>query len=171
MFAQLQSLWRDEAGFIISAEMVIILTITVLGMVTGLVCLQHAILGEFADLSLAFQSLNQSYATPSYRGCWKWMGFTSWYAGSSFIDVFDGCLVGTGGTSTYQHYDSVGCEASGTGCVTSPTTGTVTTDHGATTVSPAVPSTAPVVPCPQGTTVPAAPPLGHPTNVPCQNCQ
>lgn len=169
MFAQLQSLWKDEAGFILSAEMVIILTISVLGMVTGLVCLQNAILGEFADLSLAFQSLNQSYATPSYRGCWKYWGFTSWCAGSSFIDVFDGCAVGYGGMSTYQSFDGIGCEVtSGTGCATVPSTGTVIIDSNTTTVAP----------CQQGCVVPNAPAAGNPVpggnvvpTLPCQNCQ
>lgn len=164
MVAQLRSLWRDEAGFILSAEMVIILTISVLGMVTGLVCLQNAVLGEFADLSLAFQSLNQSYATPWYRGCWKWWGgITSFYSGSMFIDVFDGCVYGHGGAA-YQTFDN-GCEVVSGTCVNTPAaTGTVHTE--ATTVAPAVP----VQPCPQ---TPAQPvPSGTVLpGVPCDTCK
>lgn len=86
---------RDEAGLIVSAEMIVILTVTVLGMVVGLSNLQTAITGEFADLSLAFQSLNQSYRTPSFYGCWKFWGPTSWFGGSAFYDIFDGCVGGT----------------------------------------------------------------------------
>jgi len=92
MTAILRGIWRDEAGLILSAELVIILTIAVLGMIVGLSNLQNALIGEFADLSLAFQNLNQSYSTPSYRGCWKIWGRTSWTAGSCFIDCFDGCV-------------------------------------------------------------------------------
>lgn len=94
MFTLLQRLLDDEAGFIVSAEIVIILTIGVIGMVVGLASIQHALLGEFADLGLAFQALNQSYSTPTYRGCMKWGGWggrTSWVSGSAFYDVYDGC--------------------------------------------------------------------------------
>lgn len=104
MVGLLRNLWSDDAGLILSAELVIILTIAVLGMVVGLVNLQHALLGEFTDLGLAFQSLNQSYSTPSYRGCWKSWGRTSWVAGSCFVDVFDGCV----GTTASGCTDTVG---------------------------------------------------------------
>ena len=107
MTALWQNFLRDENGLILSAELVIILTITVLGMVVGLVNLQQGLLGEFADLGLAFQSLNQSYGTPSYYGCRKWWGRTSWVAGSSFIDIFDGC-VGGGPGNTYQGGEIIG---------------------------------------------------------------
>ena len=111
MTAILQELWRDEAGLILSAELVIILTIGVLGMIVGLANVQNALLGEFADLGLAFQSLNQSYRTPSYWGCWKIWGRTSWVAGSSFIDLYDGCVAN-------NSFGNGGCEIlSGTNCV------------------------------------------------------
>ena len=107
----MKALWRDfvgdEAGVILSAELIIILTIAVLGMVVGLSNVQQGVLGEFNDLTMAFQSLNQSYGTPSYRGCLKNWGRTSWMSGSSFFDVYDGCI-GSGFTSTYQGGEIVG---------------------------------------------------------------
>ena len=96
MRARAREFWRDDAGLILSAELVVILTVAVLGMIN----VQQGILGEFADLSLAFQSLNQSYSTPSYRGCWKNWGRTSWTSGSTYIDRFNGC-VGSGPVMSY----------------------------------------------------------------------
>ena len=83
----MKTLWNkliaNESGLILSAELVLILTIGVIGMVTGLACVQQAVVYELNDLGLAFSSLNQTYWTPSYRG-------GSFVAGSSFIDIHDG---------------------------------------------------------------------------------
>jgi hypothetical protein len=77
---------NDEAGAILSAELVIVLTVVVIGLITGLACLQQAIVGELQDVSAAFTGLNQSYFTPSFRGCVKSWGRTSGTAGSMFVD-------------------------------------------------------------------------------------
>jgi hypothetical protein len=90
-----QALWADEGGAILSAELVIVLTIVVLGLITGLACLQQALVAELQDVSAAFSGLNQSYFTPGFRGCWKIWGRTSGTAGSMFIDRRVG-LVGGG---------------------------------------------------------------------------
>lgn len=137
----LRDLWQEDAGMILSAELVIILTVGVIGMVVGLVNLQNAMLGEFADLSLAFQSLNQSYSTPTFRGCWKWWGRTSWTAGSTFIDVFDGC-VGSGPCGNY------GCDINGAGGCYLPNVATTSTVEPAIVVPPA-PTAAPTLPAQQ----------------------
>lgn len=147
----LRDLWQEDAGMILSAELVIILTVAVIGMVVGLVNLQNAILGEFADISLAFQSLNQSYSTPSFRGCWKFWGRTSWTAGSTFIDVFDGC-VGSGPCGNY------GCDINGAGGCLLPNVATATT-----VVEPAI-AVPPALPAP------TAQPT-QPTQQPCDACQ
>ena len=66
-----KTLWNDEAGVILSAELVLISTILVLGMVAGLVELQCAVVAELSDLSSAFGNLDQSYQTSgfaSYKG-------------------------------------------------------------------------------------------------------
>jgi Flp pilus assembly pilin Flp len=89
----------NESGLILSAEMVLILTICVLGIVVGLSQVQAAVVAEFQDIGLAFSGLNQSYFTPGFVGCRKIWGPTSWTAGSGFIDFYDGCIGGgtTGG--------------------------------------------------------------------------
>jgi len=99
----------DESGVILSAELVLILTIAVLGIVTGLASVQQAVVYELTDLGLAFSGLNQSYSTPSYFGGRKWCngGLKSFAAGSSFFDIYDGCTgvnsgaVATGASAIY----------------------------------------------------------------------
>lgn len=59
----LKVLLNDEAGVILSAELVLISTILVLGMVVGLVELQCAVVGELSDLGDAFGNFDQSYST------------------------------------------------------------------------------------------------------------
>ncbi|MDZ4683856.1 MAG: hypothetical protein SH850_02130 [Planctomycetaceae bacterium] len=86
-------LWNDDSGAILSAELVIILTVVVLGLITGLTCLQQAIVGELQDVSAAFTGLNQSYFTSGFRGCLKIWGRTSGTAGSMFVDRRAGGIV------------------------------------------------------------------------------
>lgn len=94
---------EDESGLVLSAELVLILTICVLGVIVGLASVQTSVVSEFQDLSLAFSGFNQSYMTPSFFGCRKWgmpMSFTS---GSGNIDFYDNCacsIVGVAGGGT-----------------------------------------------------------------------
>ena len=59
----LKNLWNDESGVILSAEIVLMGTILVLGMIVGLVELQVAVVGELSDLGDAVGNLDQSYRT------------------------------------------------------------------------------------------------------------
>ena len=58
----LLQLLRDEAGFIISAELILVVTITVLATVVGLTEVSGAINNELVDVANAFGSLNQSFS-------------------------------------------------------------------------------------------------------------
>ena len=51
----------DEGGFIISAELVLVATICVVGVIVGLSECQHAINAELNDVGNAIGKLNQSY--------------------------------------------------------------------------------------------------------------
>ena len=64
----MRNLFNDEAGFVISAELVLVLTIAVLGMVVGLVAVRDAVLNEMNDLSHAFGAIDQSF---SFTGAFK----------------------------------------------------------------------------------------------------
>jgi len=79
------SLWNDEAGFIISAELILIATILVIGMVVGLQTIRETVTTEMADVAAAIGSLNQSY---NFGGI---TGHNSSVAGSSFVDYTDFC--------------------------------------------------------------------------------
>jgi len=79
-------LWNDERGLIISAELVLILTIAVLGMVVGLNSVSTSVNNELNDLAGAFGSLNQSFY---YRGLTKW-GHAS-VARAGYADSRDFC--------------------------------------------------------------------------------
>ena len=72
----MMKLWNDEAGFIVSAELVLIATILVLGMIVGLVSVRDQVVQELGDIALAFGVINQSY---SFSGI---TGHTSSTAGS-----------------------------------------------------------------------------------------
>ena len=91
----LRNFWKDECGFIVSSELVLIATICVIGLIAGLVEIQWAVVGELNDVSDALGSLNQTY---------QFAGFTSvkqfgtggnrikgQVAGSLFVDTVDEC--------------------------------------------------------------------------------
>jgi Flp pilus assembly pilin Flp len=85
-----KQLWNDEAGFIVSAELVLVATILVIGMITGLTSVRDAVITELADVGQAISTINQSY---SYGGAVAHCGST---AGSLFVDQTDFCdITGT----------------------------------------------------------------------------
>lgn len=81
----LTKFWNDEAGFVVSSELVLIGTILVLGVVVGLATVRDQVVQELGDLALAISNINQSY---SFSGV---TGHTSSTAGSSFDDQTDFC--------------------------------------------------------------------------------
>ena len=81
----LTNFWNDEAGFVVSSELVLIGTILVLGVVVGLATVRDQVVQELGDLALAISNINQSY---SFSGV---TGHTSSTAGSIFDDELDFC--------------------------------------------------------------------------------
>ncbi len=69
----MRKLMHDEAGFIISAELVLVLTIAVLAMVVGLAAVRDAVTNELNDLAHAFGAVSQSYSVTGLRKN-KWEG-------------------------------------------------------------------------------------------------
>ena len=72
---------RDERGAIISAELIIILTVVVLALVVGWNAVAAALVGELTDVAGSLGSLNQSY---SFRGVSA--GEHATCSGSGFVD-------------------------------------------------------------------------------------
>ena len=91
MSKSLRALWSDEAGFIVSSELVLIATMLVIGLIVGLSEIQHAVVAELNDVADAVGSINQSfqYAGISSRKCNG--NIKGSIAGSCFVDVTDDC--------------------------------------------------------------------------------
>lgn len=88
----LKTLWNDESGVILSAEIVLVATILVLGMIVGLVELQSAVVFELGDLSDAFGDLSQSYETSGFRSSKSGTtGIKASTTGSEWLDGTDNC--------------------------------------------------------------------------------
>ena len=85
----LKNLWNDEAGVIISAELVLVLTIAVLAMVVGLSEVAVAVNTELNDISNAIGALNQSFAITGYHDLSPKQ--ISFFNGSAFVDGHDDC--------------------------------------------------------------------------------
>lgn len=92
---------HDEAGFIVSAELVLVATIAVLAMVVGLSEVALNVNNELEDVGSAFGSLNQTFHVKGIKGC---QGYTS---GTEFRDNIDNCdntcdVVGIEGRGEYS---------------------------------------------------------------------
>jgi len=76
-------LWTDDAGFVISAELVLIAAILVIGLLVGLATVRDQLVQELADIAAAVTQTNQSYVFSGVTG------HTSSTAGTSFDDAAD----------------------------------------------------------------------------------
>lgn len=89
------SFWDDDVGFVISAELVLVASILVIGIIVGLSEIQHAVVSEMNDVADAVGSLNQSYWYSGFSkidGGWSCNGQVHAFTrGSSFIDTVDAC--------------------------------------------------------------------------------
>ncbi len=91
-----QSLLNDESGFIISAELVLVATLLVIGLIVGLAEVQHAIVSELNDVAEAIGSVNQTYYYSGFSkrdgfGGAGFFGLHAFTRGSAFIDRMDAC--------------------------------------------------------------------------------
>ena len=87
----LKALWNDEAGVILSAEITLVGTILVVGMIVGLVELQCSVVDELNDLGEAIGSVNQSYRTSGVLSKTKDGKVKAMTVGSRFNDQQDSC--------------------------------------------------------------------------------
>ncbi len=88
----MHNFWNDDRGFIVSAELVLVATILVIGMIVGLTEVQHAVVQELNDVGDAIGAVNQSFfftgfsARKDFGG-----GQKSFTVGSTFRDTVDEC--------------------------------------------------------------------------------
>ena len=88
----LRQLLNDEAGFVISAELILVATLLVIGLLVGLSEVQHAVVQELNDVADAIGNVNQRYSYSGFSafktGSDKVKSYTR---GSMFIDSVDDC--------------------------------------------------------------------------------
>lgn len=87
----LKTLWNDELGFIVSAELVLVATILVIGVIVGLVSVQCSVVAELNDVGDAIGSMNQSFSTSGFRAQKDGGGNKARTFGSEFEDAVDTC--------------------------------------------------------------------------------
>lgn len=76
---------RDETGFVVSTELMLIATVLVIGMLVGLVSVRDNLVQELGDLSAAASDFDQSFSVDGWSGAW------SEVSASSFADKTDFC--------------------------------------------------------------------------------
>lgn len=88
----MRKLLNDEAGFIVSAELILVATIVIMGMVVGLASLRDSVTSELIDVGNALGALSQNY---SYSGISKATTTSGTFHGkvngSAFVDGKDDC--------------------------------------------------------------------------------
>ena len=88
----LRTLWQDQSGAVISAELVLVLTIAVLAMIVGLSEVAVAVNEELNDISNAIGNLDQSYEYTGFVGQdGNMRKLKNAFGGSRFDDKEDEC--------------------------------------------------------------------------------
>jgi len=81
----LSRLWNDQSGAIVTAELLLIASILVLGVIVGLASVRDSVVTELADVAQAIANVNQSF---SFSGVTGHHAFTG---GGAFGDQADFC--------------------------------------------------------------------------------
>ncbi|WP_437187658.1 hypothetical protein SH668x_001064 [Planctomicrobium sp. SH668] len=76
----------DEGGFVLSAELVLLATVGVLGLTVMMVAVRDSIGGEMADLANSFRRIDQSYGYGGMVSRGPHNKIKSFTAGSGFLD-------------------------------------------------------------------------------------
>ena len=87
----LKMLLNDEAGFIVSAELILVATMLVIGLIVGLSEVQHAVVSELNDVADAIGEVNQAYSYSGFSKCDNGGQIHAVTYGSSFEDTADDC--------------------------------------------------------------------------------
>jgi len=135
MLNLLKALRQDEYGVILSTEIVIIGSLLVIGLITGLTCLQNSVNGELQDLAGAVGSLDQSYSFSGHRKSGYGGQCCAYTAGSAFSNCerngeYRGDIIGCDATCVRQPVASANCDSCNncgrcSNCVSGPAGGAV----------------------------------------------
>lgn len=78
-------LWNEQEGAIVSAEILLVATILVIGVIVGLKSVRDSVVTELADVAQALANVDQTY---SYSGVY---GHGAFSGGGHFFDRADFC--------------------------------------------------------------------------------
>ncbi len=81
----MKKLWNDEAGFVVSAELTMVATVAVLGLLVGMSSIRDGMISELSDVAGAIHDVNQSYSIDGV------VGHNANSAGFDYIDNSDEC--------------------------------------------------------------------------------
>ncbi len=81
----LKRFWSDDAGFVVSAELILVATVAVIGLLVGLAAVRDGVVSELSDVAGAIQDVNQSYSIDGV------VGHNANTAGFNFLDGTDEC--------------------------------------------------------------------------------
>ena len=95
MLTVLQTFWLDQAGVLVSAEMVIVVTLCILAMLAGISEITVAITAELRSLSRGVEQLNQSYQFYGGRGAFSSVAGSQYVADPNADSDLQSDLVGT----------------------------------------------------------------------------
>jgi len=87
----LKKFWNDEAGLVMSAELVMLGTVGVLGATVGLSAASTAINDEMVEFSQAIRSLDQSYHIQGHNSCRAWTASSSYRQQDVAVSLADLC--------------------------------------------------------------------------------
>ncbi len=86
---------RKQQGFVISAEVILVATILVLGMIVGLTSLRDGIVTELSDVGEAIGSISQTYLFNGVTGHHATSNGSTWNDLEDTCDSSDGTQSGT----------------------------------------------------------------------------
>ena len=97
----IKQLWNDEAGIVLSAELVFVASIAGIGMIVGLSAARDGVTSELADVGDAVTEYNQGYSVASITGHGASIAATHYLDGLDYCDdeadgitlVDEGCIV------------------------------------------------------------------------------
>ena len=86
--------WHEETGAILSAEVMLVASVLVIGVIAGLASVRDSVTTELADLAQALANVNQSYSFSGTQGHHVFNG------GGQFVDNTDFCDIAS--LTTFQ---------------------------------------------------------------------
>ena len=96
------TLWRDDRGFVVSAEMILLAVIVVIGLVVGMASYRDALFQELSDTGSAIGEMNQSYSLAVSSDPTK--GITE-SGGVVVVDRDYGCIITQSSTRNFSYAD------------------------------------------------------------------